>query len=303
MGKMGKLIAACLALLLVVSGCGGGVGGSSAGVSAQSEMSFVSASALESQMEGSRFVNATDDMTFEIAGQQCAPGQTVSLDAAPEAFTYKTADYEREQLLFDIAVLTSGDIEIVATSAPVVGYTMEVFEQGKNAAALQYMLVPQGLYWMRCGLGQKLYMGDLPQMPMDELLEIYPNAVLPLGKLEVEWPGGYTYMLWCYEPLYNLRIGNTGVVDVVDGEALYGYVDWNAVESTELTPGAPLFTDIVSVGSMWALAVRFEDGQGNEHIYVAHENGMGGDAPGLILQPLSGRILTQAETEAAWGPN
>ena len=110
-------------------------------------------------------------------------------------------------------------------------------------------------------------------------------------------------MLWSYEPLYNVMVGSTGYMDVVEGEPIYRYVDWVALGDTTLLSGEPWFLNVVSVGSMWCFAVRFEDAQGEEYIYMAGENGRGGDYPGLMLAPLDGRILSKEETEAADAAN
>lgn len=297
MKKARCLLSACLAVLLFMVGCGGASEESSSSDSPAQSQAFSSSAVATEPIEGDRFINETSDMKFEIYGLTCGAGESIAINGYFREFTYMTATYRREQIFYDIVEDTQGTIRVVAAGDEASKYTLTVYDESAEEPVMEYLLIPQGLYWMRCDPNQLLYLGHLPQMPMDELLEIYPDAVLPLGHKEVDWPDGYINMLWCYEPLYNVKISSTGVLDVVDGERLYGYVDWDAAESTELMPGAPLFTDIVSVGSMWVLAVRFEDGQGNEHIYLAGENGRGGDRPGLVLTPMDGRILSQEETE------
>lgn len=303
MKKDKKLFCTCLAFLFLFSGCS--VNGTFKKVDvSSSSFPYALSDGVSPPMSSEpamervfRFTNQTTDMTFDFSTQLCAPGESVILAEPQNGFRYTFLDIEREQPLLDVAMFTSGNVEIVAANDDEKGYSLTVFDdESIGEPAMQYMLIPQGLYWMRCEMDQKLYMGDIPKQPIEELLEIYPEAVLM-----PQFSNGnrdFTQMLWCYQPLYNLKIGSTTILEVTDdSECLFAYVDWDALESTDIVPNAPLFTNIISVGSMWCLAVQFEDERGKEYIYIAWENGMGGEAPGLMLHPINGRILTLEETK------
>ena len=144
MTRNGFLPVVCIALALLLGGCGSdlevGLGSPSAPSQAISQPEAVATASSQPQamdMPQHWLVNQTEDMTFVIDGEACAPGTSMDLAGPLEKFIYKNPEYEREDTLYDISTFLKGRTEVVVASDAETGYTLAVSAEGRAEAATE----------------------------------------------------------------------------------------------------------------------------------------------------------------------